>query len=899
MAKESKKQTKHQRQWEEIDEYRDLLQAPSRYEEGFTRNTIFGVLFIALIMTPGQMYMSLFAGLTLNDAAQWVTVILFLEVAKRSFTSLRRQEIYLLTYVATALISRAETGTFLALIQRQYFITSQEMQEFGLTQRLVDLKFMGYSWFVPSPDSPAIVDRTFLHEDWALPIILMVLGIIVGRVTWFTSGYVLFRMVSDRERLPFPTAPMSALSSMALAEESGAEDHSWRWPCFTIGSAIGLIFGLVYVGVPVFTEVFAGQKVTIIPIPFVDLTPQLGQIFMGVPIAISFSLGPIFAGLLAPFWGIMGSFVGVLVFMVSSPALQHYGFMPRWKPGMDVIQTQIAAGVDFWTAFGMGLTIAVTIISLVQMVKASRQQREDRDDHPEHQQGVCKHEKCGQAAQLRGYCLKHLGRGDFNLWVCVTLFFIFAAYPIFMAKALFPVLVSTGLLVFFLFLAFVYAPLMSFVSARLDGLIGQNIQIPYVHQAAVFLTGYRGVEIWFVPFPGQDFGGNAEQFRIVELTGMKFTSLFKAEVVMIPVVLGVILMYWSFLWKLAPIPSEAYPYAQKMWPLQAFNQAVAWSSTSYNKTWRHGEEVDDRLIARNEAVWSPSNLRDRQLYYWRVRMTDDLRTTDGIEVINPERRRYGPWSRHGYFYTDFTGQDRQSGARETPREPRRIKGVQRLEEVATHLPPVTLKGIEDGSVVDDPNPYLGAIASWPDSLEFIFEIDTTPEFNSDFAQSSLDRPLFFKTLLWDPDYTRDGRDDDGDGSIDEEWRNFKDDDGDGEIDEDIRHPFAGEKWPIALIGLVFGLVFYMILGFLGMPMFFVWGYIRAVASTGTAVFFAMLTEVIGALLAKYYFWPRYGKQQWRQYAMVLAVGHGVGMALIGMVCAAVQMIDKAVTASLF
>ncbi|HIG56391.1 MAG TPA: hypothetical protein EYQ18_20890 [Candidatus Handelsmanbacteria bacterium] len=73
----------------------------------------------------------------------------------------------------------------------------------------------------------------------------------------------------------------------------------------------------------------------------------------------------------------------------------------------------------------------------------------------------------------------------------------------------------------------------------------------------------------------------------------------------------------------------------------------------------------------------------------------------------------------------------------------------------------------------------------------------------------------------------------------------------------------------------------------------------AVASSGTATFFAMLTEVIGALLAKYYFWPRYGKQEWRQYAMVLAVGHGVGMALVGMVCAAVQMIAKAVTASLF
>ncbi|MBI94218.1 MAG: hypothetical protein CME05_13585 [Gemmatimonadaceae bacterium] len=42
--------------------------------------------------------------------------------------------------------------------------------------------------------------------------------------------------------------------------------------------------------------------------------------------------------------------------------------------------------------------------------------------------------------------------------------------------------------------------------------------------------------------------------------------------------------------------------------------------------------------------------------------------------------------------------------------------------------------------------------------------------------------------------------------------------------------------------------------------------------------------MIGALLAKYYFWPRYGTQQWRQYAMVLAVGFGVGISLVGMVC---------------
>jgi len=895
MAKEEKKNAKRDRQWAEINEYRDLLQAPTQYEEGFTRNTIVGVLFIALIMTPGQMYLSLVTGLGIGDAAQWVTVILFLEISKRSFTTLRRQEIYLLTYVAVALITRAETGTFLSLIQRQYFVGSQEMQEFGLTQKLVNLKFMGYSWFAPGPDSAAILERTFFHPDWALPIALMVIGIIVGRVTWFTSGYVLFRLVSDRERLPFPTAPMSALSSMALAEESGSEGHTWKWPCFTIGGTIGLIFGFVYVGIPAFTEVFTGVKVTIIPIPFVDLTPQLGQYIMGTPLAISFSLGPIFAGMLLPFWSVMGSFTGVLLFMISSPLLQNYGFMPRWKPGIDAIQTQIATSVDFWQAFAMGITLAVTFISLYQMIKAGRQVKRDRETDPkriEEEGGTCRYEDCQQPAQVRGYCLKHLGRGDFKMWVCVALFFLFATYPIIMAKTLFPVLVSTGLLVFFLFLAFFYAPIMSFVSARLDGLIGQNIQIPYLHQAVVFLTGYRGVEIWFVPFPGQDFGGNAEQFRIVELTGMKFTSLLKAELVMIPIVLGASLMYWSFLWKMAPIPSEAYPYAQKFWPLHAFNQAVAWSSTSYSKTWRGGEEVEGNEVRGNEAVWSPSNLQDMRIYYWRVKVTDQ------VDVRNPAKRRYGPWSRTGYFYSDFSGK----GVEKVPPRPSTSKLEAVLaSKLADHLPEVSLAGIVDGSVLSDPNPYFRASVAedWTDSLEFVFQIDSRPEFDGDFVQTSTDIPLFFKTLWKDLDFTSDGIDEDLDGQTDEEYRNFKDDDGDGAIDEDIHHPLQGRKWPIAIFGLIFGLGFYAILGFFGMPMFFVWGYIRSVASSGTALFFTMLTEVIGALLARYYFWPRYGKQQWRQYAMVLAVGFGVGMSLVGMSCAALQMIAKAVSVSTF
>ncbi len=96
------------RQWDEVEEYRALLEAPNKFEGGFTLRTIIGVLFISLIMTPGEMYLGLVTGGSIGSAAQWVTVILFLEVAKRSFTTLKRQEIFLLVYVASALVARED-----------------------------------------------------------------------------------------------------------------------------------------------------------------------------------------------------------------------------------------------------------------------------------------------------------------------------------------------------------------------------------------------------------------------------------------------------------------------------------------------------------------------------------------------------------------------------------------------------------------------------------------------------------------------------------------------------------------------------------------------------------------------------------------------------------------------
>ena len=1050
---------KKERQWAEVDEYRDLLQAPDRFEEGFTSRTIIGVLFISLIMTPGEMFLGLYAGIDIGMAAQWVTVILFLEVSKRSFAALKRQEIYLLVYVATALIAGGE-GAFLDLLWRQYFVTSAEAELFGIAHRLPD-------WWVPAPDSEAIAERTFIHRDWLTPILLLVVGTIMGRIAWFTTGYMLFRLVSDREQLPFPTAPMSALSAMALAEDSGAERETWKWPVFSIGAVIGASFGVIYVGVPVITEIW-GSKVTILPIPFWELSPYFGNIIQAAPLGISTSLGAVFAGLFVPFWGVIGSFAGVMLHTAISPFLYAWGYLPRWELGMHTIQTTIVTGIDFWRAFSIGITIAVTIVSFHQLFSTGREKqaevREKLQLQGGDQSGMCKHSDCLRPAEVRGYCLKHLGRGDFNMWVCASLFCVAAIYPIVLAKSLFPTLVSTSLLVLFVLIAFVYAPIMSFVSARLDGLVGRNISIPHVEDAIRLMTGFRGVEIWFVPFPTRNFGGHAEGFRIVELTGMKFTSLLKAELFMLPIVLGVSLMYWTFLWRLGPIPSESYPHAQIYWPLAAFDRALAYTSTMYPKMWRAGEELEGDIVPNGQVVWSPPNLENGRWWYWRVSTTRDLEVPDPVKRIN------GPWSQTGYFYTDFSGGD----APPPPEAAERIDA-----EAGTPSDGPQLLWPPNGMAIATPNPnFRAAINLAPgDSVDFYFEVDRLPSFDGEALQRSSDMPLMFAVYWQDMRFTGNRKDDDGDlniaalvegvepeglggqlgladgdrlraingvelrvpqwdterieryftqgadsvfavwerdektmrqavvrrpgealglefaadtsfveswteydavrvatvaeaglghrlglqagddlmtingqsidqdtwrseevrvafaavveetatavlvewerdgdrlqglvadasslplgltyragaiEGIDEELVNNRDDDGDGLIDEDTHHPLGGRKWPIIIGAASFGLAAYFAMAFLGMPIFMIWGYVQSV--NGIPHF--LIPQIIGALIARHYFWKRYGKQQWRQYAMVLFVGFGVGMALVGMFSAALSIINKAVS----
>lgn len=533
----------------ELAEYRDLLPAPKHFEEGFDWKTIVGAVFIGFLMMPGSMYLQLVIGTGIGPAARWVTIILFAEIAKRAYTELKQQEIFLLYYMAGA----AMASPFHGLLWNQYLIQSDAAKMLGLTELIP-------TWIAPGPDSESLVARTFFHRDWLIPILLLVGSQIVQRIDHFGLGYALYRVTSDVEKLPFPMAPVGALGTMALAESTEDRKTGWKWRVFSIGGMIGLAFGALYVLFPVVSGLVFTEPVRLIPIPWADFTRNTEQWLPAVATGIQFDLGLVFTGMVLPFWAVIGGLVGLVITFVANPILFEHGILHRWRQGMGTVETVFANNFDFYMSFGIGLGLAIGVIGVWQVARSLRKG------------GV------GGAA-YKALFSTNKARGDINFWVSIAIY-VFSTLA-YVGLCLF--LVPQFPWMFFVLYGFVYTPVISYITARMEGIAGQFVSLPLVREASFIagakFFGYQGIEIWYAPIPIHNYGKATVDFREIELTGTSLRGIIKAEIVVFPVVMVASLLFSQFIWQLAPIPSASYPYAQELWHLQALNTLLMQTST--------------------------------------------------------------------------------------------------------------------------------------------------------------------------------------------------------------------------------------------------------------------------------------------------------------------------------
>jgi hypothetical protein len=533
----------------ELAEYRDLLPAPSHFEEGFDWKTIVGAVFIGFLMMPGSMYLQLVIGTGIGPAARWVTIILFAEIAKRAYTELKQQEIFLLYYMAGA----AMASPFHGLLWSQYLVQSDAAKMLGLTD-LIPV------WVAPGPGSDSLSVRTFFHRDWLVPILLLVGSQIIQRIDHFGLGYALYRLTSDVEKLPFPMAPVGALGTMALAESTEDRQSGWKWRVFSIGGMIGLAFGAIYVLFPVISGLVFTEPVSLLPIPWADFTRNTEAWLPAVATGIQFDLGLVFTGMVLPFWAVIGGLVGLVITVVANPVLFSHGILHRWRPGMGTVETVFANNFDFYMSFGIGLGLAIGVIGIWQVAKSLRRG------------GV------GGSA-YKALFSTNQARGDINFWVSIGIY-VFSTLS-YVGLCLF--LVPQFPWLFFVLYGFVYTPVISYITARMEGIAGQFVSLPLVREASFIagakFFGYQGIEVWYAPIPIHNYGKATVDFREIELTGTSLRGIIKAEIVVFPVVMVASLLFSQFIWQLAPIPSASYPYAQELWHLQALNTLLMQTST--------------------------------------------------------------------------------------------------------------------------------------------------------------------------------------------------------------------------------------------------------------------------------------------------------------------------------
>jgi len=536
------------------------------YEDGFSWRTVLGALFICFVMLPGIIFMGLMIGQDLGTAAEWVTIILFVEIARRAFITLRKQELYILKYTASQLSHIAGGmalggGMFAWLVWQRYMRNSEAFHSFGIAHEVAD-------WVAPYGDAAY---KGFADQVWWPAIAVMVSAMLLSKFTQLSLGYIVFKATADMEGLPFPLAPVHAEGAIALAETSQDKHKSgYRRACFSTGAIMGAAFGVFYIAIPTLTSAFFGKPVQLLPIPFLDLTTSFEKWLPGGTVGISLNLALLFIGFVLPWRVVVGMFcTAMTVQLLLNPILQRLGYLPTWAPGKDAIETHVATQIDVYLSVGIGTSLAIAVVGIAGAVRAWIRFKRGREGDS------------GGGFRIEKLWSRDRERGDPPFWVALAVWIAASLGFVALSNSL----INSGLppderfnIAWLFAFAFVFTPLNTYINARLSGIAGQHAGIPFITEAAIFTSRFRGVNIWFAPMPVHNYGNMADLLKETQLTRTRFTSILKAELVIFPMMIVASYVFWSYISSLGPIPSDNYPYVQKFWPQFAQMKAL-WAAS--------------------------------------------------------------------------------------------------------------------------------------------------------------------------------------------------------------------------------------------------------------------------------------------------------------------------------
>lgn len=517
---------------------------------GLTRRMMLLLVLLLLLLVASNVYIAL-AGGALGVVSTYTLVLLFTYVSRYLGISLTKQEVFALFYALS--FSWIFFNSY-SVIYRSYLRVSEVTNAFAIGGEPVARLLP--TWFAPPAGSPVFKLRTFFHPDMALPLLLP----LALSVLWLVAELSMIMLASflfvEVEALPYPLAQVDA-AFITMVSERPAEWLKGFLPATGILLFLAVLLYLPSLGFVV------GLPAP--PIGFYDFTPQITDVLPGGVFGVNLYPSTIATGFMMPIEVTAAAFVTSLIvwtffnsLFLTNPFFRS--MFPDWaleyQRGMSYWMIVERSTLRIWAPIQLGAQLALSILLVIRY----------------------RREIARALSALSKVSSK--GGGEYpSLTLLLAMFFIATGFatviywflmpgiPIYAVAA---IVIGLGLLI-------------PVTNAYMAGKAGPSLGLPpYTWHSVVYsMIGQAPAStqvaaiLYGPPIVGGMAGGGTQAIKVAGMIGARPTDFTK--VVALAFIIGTLINIFivDALWRLAPIPSMAYPSTVGMRDSAAYDCVVA------------------------------------------------------------------------------------------------------------------------------------------------------------------------------------------------------------------------------------------------------------------------------------------------------------------------------------
>jgi hypothetical protein len=531
--------------------------------KGLTWRSFSAILFSVFIVQPVIIYFYLISNINMPLQA-WITIILWAELARFMGSRLTKKEFFmLLTFQPMSLLYAL---TFVGPIQNLYFATSEPAIVLGVAKDVPD-------WWAPRGSVVQQIfnsEWVFLNSAWAKILGVNLLSQALVLCMDFALGYFNYFLFVKVENLQFPSAYAQAQTVIVLSER----EHE-RIRAFLLSATVGFVINIFTKFVPFILGAFLygglvsyGYYVSVL-----DLTDYLDRFLPGATFTLSSDIVWCIYGLPLPVNIALAQFIGAFAFyFVGSHLVTSMNLWPSessWATGWGWSKLVERTNLYFYTSIFLGLTLAAIVIPILLRPKVF----------------------------LRVFSLLRRGVVSEESRRMSSFQSVYMIIILFLIPALGLSFLSWYLTDFQFPLPYILLSIIGgtfFITYLTTASLGVTFTgiptVPYLREFMIYESGYTRRDVWFAPIIISSGGSQIAQSLLqADLCDVKHREFFKTYLILILLGLLSSFIFVSIFWRIAPIPSSAYPSTITAWPVNALawarGQVWIWSGYLFKETW--------------------------------------------------------------------------------------------------------------------------------------------------------------------------------------------------------------------------------------------------------------------------------------------------------------------------